>query len=469
MNFNGKAMIPLFRDIVGKDRIFSEPEELICYGYDATPIAFHAPDIVIKPKNSDQIYEIMKVVNAYKIPIVPRGTGSGLSGGSIPIKGGIVLPTTDMNKILDIDRENLTILVEPGVITSEINDTVSSLGLFYPPDPASMKTCTIGGNVAENSGGLRCLKYGVTGDYVLGLDMISGAGKRLRYGTGCMKDVAGYNMTKLMVGSEGTLGIFTKILLKLVPLPETKNTAVAFFADMVDAAKTVADIIAAKILPTTLEFLDSTTIRCVEDFAKIGLPLDQEAMLLIETDGYEDICKKEMREIINICRNNKATAVEEAKSDKDAERLTAARRMALSALARVKPTTILEDITVPRNKLPEMVKYIQITANKYKLNIATFGHAGDGNLHPTCLTNDQDKDELKRVDAAYEEIFKKAVSIGGTITGEHGTGIVKSKYLSLLATKNEIEIMKKIKSIFDPNMILNPGKIFYYENSKDSQ
>ena len=386
-----------------------------------------------------------------------------MSGGSVPVDGGIVLLTTGMNRILDVDADDLSVTVEPGVITADLHAAVEAKGLFYPPDPGSMKISTIGGNVAENSGGLRAMKYGITGDYVLALDTYFVDGSNVRYGTKCMKDVAGYNLTKFLVGTEGTIGIFTKITLKLVPKPQAKKTILALYDDILAAGRTVSAIVSRKIIPSTLELMDDVTIACVEEYAKIGLPRDAAALLLIETDGHPEVVKEESAKIEEACRENGARTVRVAKDAAESAELFTARRMALAALARVKPTTILEDITVPRPAIPEMMAAIREAAKKYSLRMGTFGHAGDGNLHPTCLTDERDKEEIHRVEAAYDEIFRKAIALGGTISGEHGTGMAKSKYLPMMVGPKAVEVMARIKGVFDPQGRLNPGKIFRKE------
>jgi glycolate oxidase len=365
-----------------------------------------------------------------------------------------------MNRVIEIDAHDMSATVEPGVITANLHALVEAEGLFYPPDPGSMKVSTIGGNVAENAGGLRGLKYGVTGDYILSLDTYFIDGSKVRYGTKCLKDVAGYNLTKFLIGTEGTIGVFSRMVLKLIPKPQTKTTILALYDNIVDAARTVSAIISRKVIPSTLELMDSVTINCVEDHVHIGLPRDVEALLLIETDGHPEVVREETEIIREACAANRVRSLRIAENARESEELFTARRNALSSLARVKPTTILEDITVPRPAIPEMMVTIRETAKHYGITIGTFGHAGDGNLHPTCLTDERDKDELHRVEQAYEVIFEKAIALGGTISGEHGTGISKAKYLPKMVGPKAVEIMKRIKHAFDPENRLNPGKIF---------
>jgi glycolate oxidase len=446
--------------IVGKENIFTSPEDKITYAYDGTPLLDHLPDAIVRPGSKEIVRDIVRLANTEKFSIVPRGNGTGLSGGSVPVERCIILDMSQWNRILEIDKENLTAWVEPGVITSQLHQAVENIGLFYPPDPGSMHICTIGGNVAENSGGLRGLKYGVTKNYVMGLEVVLPNGEIILCGGKTVKDVAGYNLKDFFIGSEGTLGIFTKILLKLIPKPETSKTMLAYFNTTIDAGKTVSAIIAQKIIPATVEFLDKTTIRCVEDFAKIGLPIDIEALLLLETDGHPAVVEQEAKKIEECCRQNNALEVIIAKNSDDAMKLKTARRSAFSALARSRPTTILEDITVPRSEIAVMLEKIEQISKKHNVLIGTFGHAGDGNLHPTCLTDERNMEEIHRAEMAYTEIFEVAVSLGGTITGEHGIGLAKKKFLHLVTGYTAIETMRTIKKAMDPNNILNPGKIF---------
>ncbi len=447
-------------DIVGANNLLTTPEQRIAYSYDATATLARQPEAVVFAQSAAQISAILQLANTDHFNVVPRGSGTNLSGGSVPCDNAVVLVTVKMDKVLEIDPRNLTALVEPGVLTSRIDEAAARHGLFYPPDPGSMKISTIGGNVAENSGGLRGLKYGVTRDYVLGLEVVLPSGELLRCGTKCVKDVAGYSLKDLFIGSEGTLGIVTQVLLKLVPRPAARQTMLATFDTMTDAAETVSAIIAGKIIPCTLEFLDRTTIRCVEDFAHIGLPLDAEAVLLMETDGHPVVVEEEAAKMMDCARAHRARDVRAARDAAEADRLTTARRSAFSALARVSPTTILEDATVPRSELATMIAFIQQTAQKHRLTIGTFGHFGDGNLHPTFLCDERNKEEIERVHTAFREIFEKAITLGGTITGEHGIGLAKKDFLPKFAGRTAVDLMRTLKHTLDPNNILNPGKIF---------
>ncbi|AGX03588.1 MULTISPECIES: glycolate oxidase subunit GlcD [Bacillus] len=452
--------------IAGIDQYDDSNAVRLVYSYDATPNFQSLPDAVISPRNTGEVSEIVKVCSEYSIPIVPRGSGTNLCAGTCPTEGGLVILFKHMNRILDLDEENLAITVQPGLVTLDLIREAEAKGLFYPPDPSSMKISTIGGNINENSGGLRGLKYGVTRDYVMGLEVVLANGDVIRTGGKLAKDVAGYDFTRLFTGSEGTLGIITEATLKLIPMPETKKTMLALYQDLEAAAKTVSKIIANKIIPATLEFLDQPTLEVVEEFAQIGLPTDVKAVLLIEQDGPREVVERDMAKMENICREESAVSVQVAKTASEAEALTAARRAALSALARLKPTTILEDATVPRSEIANMVRSINEIASKYDLKICTFGHAGDGNLHPTCPTDARNKEEMERVENAFAEIFAKAIELGGTITGEHGVGVMKAPYLELKLGSEGIAAMQAVKAALDPKNIMNPGKIFAKDSRK---
>ncbi|PQP87125.1 FAD-binding oxidoreductase [Paenibacillus sp. AR247] len=452
--------------ILGSSYVKDDPQSLVTHSYDGTPMLQSLPDAVVYPENTSQVSEVMKVLSRHKIPVVGRGSGTNLCGGTVPVQGGVVMVMHRMNRILEIDMENLTAIVQPGLNTKQFITHVEELGLFYPPDPSSMSISTLGGNIAECSGGLRGLKYGTTKDYVIGLEAVLASGDIIRTGGKLMKDVAGYDLTKLLVGSEGTLAIITEATLKLIPPPKYKKTMLAMYKDLYGAARTVSKIIENRIIPATLEILDRSTIRVVDDYAKLGLPLDMEAILLIEQDGDMETVERDIALITDICRSEQADQVSIAASAEEAERLLTARRSAFTALARLKPTTILEDATVPRSKIADMVLEINRIAKKYDVQICTFGHAGDGNLHPTATTDARNQEEIHRVDEAFEEIFEAAIRLGGTITGEHGVGLVKSPFLEWKVGAAGMEVMKAIKQSFDPHNLLNPGKMFAKETRK---
>jgi glycolate oxidase len=418
------------------------------------------PGAVVLPQSAEQIAGLVALANESGTPLVTRGSGTGLSGGSVPLEHAVVLSTLRLNQILEIDEENLTATVEPGVITANLHQAVEAKGLFYPPDPGSMKVCTLGGNVAENAGGLRGLKYGVTRDYVMGLEVVLPSGEVMWTGGKCPKDVAGYDLRQILVGSEGTLGIFTKILVKLVPKPQAKKTLLAVFPTMESAAATVAAIISEKIIPATLEFLDQTTVECVESFAGIGLPVDAGAVLLMESDGHPAQAAEQAETMARLARAQGARQVQVAADEVEAVKLASARRMAFPALARMRPTTVLEDVSVPRSRLVEMVTRVREIAKKQNLLIGTFGHAGDGNLHPTILMDERDADEVRRMHLAFEEIVETALELGGTLTGEHGVGLLKRDFLEKYFPTAAVDMMRKFRASMDPNGILNPGKMF---------
>ena len=446
--------------LLGKENVLIEREDLFPYSFDATATLRQMARVVVFPRTAAEVSGILKLAQRHNVPVVARGSGTGLSGGSVPTPGSIVLCLVKMDRLGEVDARNFTVRAQPGVLTQAIYDAADAAGLFYPPDPGSMKVSTIGGNVAENSGGLRGLKYGVTRDYVMGLEVVMADGEICTLGNKCVKDVAGYSLKDLFIGSEGTLGIVTEVLLRLLPRPPARQTLLATFSRMDAAAETVSAIIAAKIVPCTLEFLDSKVIRCVEDYAHVGLPLDAEALLLIEADGHPAAVADEAARILEICTQNGATSVRLAADAAEAASLAKARRSAFSALARVKPTTILEDATVPRTELATMIRFIQETAAKHRLDIATFGHFGDGNLHPTFLTNERDPDEMHRVELAMAEIFTRAIALGGTITGEHGVGLAKKAFLREQVGDASYALLKRVKRALDPENLLNPGKIF---------
>jgi glycolate dehydrogenase FAD-linked subunit len=455
-----KSTLDKIKSIVGGDNFLDSIEDKLVYSYDGTPLISHKPEAIILPSSVDEISQVFKLANEEEFSIVPRGSGTGLSGGSVPTENSIVMLLNKWDNIEEIDAENLTAWVQPGVVTSKLHNAVEAKGLFYPPDPGSQNICTIGGNVAENAGGLRGLKYGVTKNYVMGIEMVLPNGDVIVNGGKNVKDVAGYNIRDLIVGSEGTLGVFTKILVKLIPKPQTSKTLLAYFDKITDAAETVSEIIANHIIPCTVEFLDNTTINCVEDYTKIGLPRNAGAILLLEVDGHQSVVEEEAIKVEAICKKNNAQQVKVAANESEALKLKEARRTAFSALARVKPTTILEDATVPRSNLAILVEKIDSIAKKHNLQMGNFGHAGDGNLHPTCLTDERDTEEIKRVEKAFHEIYEETIKLGGTVTGEHGVGLAKKDFLAQMIDVPAMDMMKKIKLAIDPNNVLNPGKIF---------
>lgn len=448
------------KNLVGEKNFLDSIEDRMVYSYDGTPLLSQMPEAILRPGSTEEISRILKVANEENFGVVPRGSGTGLSGGSIPVKESVVLLFNHWDEIIEIDSDNLTAWVQPGVVTARLHEEVENIGLFYPPDPSSQNICTIGGNIAENAGGLRGLKYGVTKNYVMGIEMVLPTGEVIVNGGKNVKDVAGYNLRDLVVGSEGTLAVFTKILVKLVPKPETSKTLLAFFDKITDAAETVSEIIANHIIPCTVEFLDKTTIQAVESYAHLGLPQDISALLLLEVDGYKEVVQRDAQKIEAICKRKGAKNVQVASNEEEALKLKEARRSAFASLARIRPTTILEDATVPRSNLAILVEKIDVIAKKYNLQIGNFGHAGDGNMHPTCLTDERDRKEIAKVEKAFNEIYDETLKLGGTITGEHGVGLAKKGFLEKMIEVPALEAMRKIKEAWDPNLVLNPGKIF---------
>ena len=452
-------LIAEMKKIVGEENVLHSKEALYAYSYDATPRHIYMPDVVVSPGNVQEVSAIMKFANEHKIPVYPRGSGTNLSAGTAPLKGGIVLLMLRFNKILDLDLENLIAEVEVGVVVQDINDYVAPHGLIYPPDPGTVKTASLGGTICENSGGLRGLKYGITKNYVQGLEVVLANGDIIHTGGKNVKDVSGYDMTKLFTGSEGTLGIVTKAYLKLVPKPEAQASMIAVFNTLEDAGNAVSDIIAAKIIPATMEILDNSSIRTVEDFMHVGLPTEAAAILLLEVDGHPVIVADEKEKVLEVLKKNNAAEVTLAKSPEHKEQLWTARRMALPCLAKLRPTTFVEDATVPRSKLTQFLKIVTKAAKDFNVTIGTFGHAGDGNMHPTIVCDLRDKEEMERVHKAMDVIFRGAVELGGTLSGEHGIGLGKLPWMELQHGKEGMNAMKAIKRALDPNLILNPGKL----------
>lgn len=454
-----KEILKAFKQAVGADNVFSDPADLHTYSYDAAVLEPVQPGLALRPTNTEALSQVVRLCNENRLPLTVRGAGTNLSGGTVPSSSGVVVLTNALNQILEINEADMYAVVQPGVITAKLAAAVEARGLFYPPDPGSQAVSTLGGNVAENAGGLRGLKYGVTRDYVMGLQFFDVNGEPVTTGSRTVKCATGYNLTGLMVGSEGTLGVFNKITLKLIPLPAHQKAMVAVFDQMQEASETVAAIIADHIVPATLEFMDNFTIRAVEDYSKVGLPVDAAALLLIEVDGHPAQVEEDARKVESLCRKLGATSIQVAADAAERDNVWEARRSALSALAKLKPTLVLEDATVPRSKIPDMVRALQDISRQYGIEIGTFGHAGDGNLHPTILTDRRNKQEWEKVEAAIADIFDRALELGGTLSGEHGTGIAKSCFLEKETSPATIIYSKRVKSALDPNNILNPGKI----------
>ena len=445
--------------IVGAENILTEKQDLLCYSYDATQMEF-LPDAVVHPANADETSAVLKLANRCGFPVFPRGAGSGFTGGSLPKAGGVVLVTTRMNRILRIDTENLIAEVEPGVVTEQFQLAVEKRGLFYPPDPASLKFSTLGGNVAENAGGPRCVKYGVTRDFVMGLEVVLPTGEVIRTGGETYKAVVGYDMTRLLCGSEGTLGVITKIIFKLLPLPEAKKTMLTIFDSIDGAAKAVSAIIGAKIIPTTLEFMDYATLQCVEKRFSLGIPPEGRAVLLIEVDGDRDLIEKQAARIHELIKPLGLVQFRAAKDNAESEALWKVRRLVSPSLRDVNPDKYNEDIVVPRSKVPDVIRTIEKIQQKYDIPIVNFGHAGDGNIHVNILIDKQIAGQEEKAEGAIREVFQAALDLNGTMSGEHGVGLSKAPYIELELSPDQIGAMKALKHALDPNNILNPGKMF---------
>ncbi len=455
-----KALVKELKTLLGNENVMDSEVDRISYSYDSAVLKSVVPELVVRPVNSKTLGKVVTLCNENRIPMTVRGSGTNLSGGTIPSSThGMVVLTNGLNKILEINENDLYAVVQPGVVTAKFAAAVAAKGLFYPPDPGSMAVSTLGGNVAENAGGLRGLKYGVTKDYVMGVDFWDVNGRLIKSGSRTVKCVTGYNLSGLMIASEGTLGVFDQIILKLVPPPVASKAMLAVFDDMAKASETVSAIISEKIVPCTLEFLDNFTIRTVEDYSKAGLPTDAEALLLIEVDGHPAQVEEEAQKVMALCTKLGASTVTAAKNAQEKAAIWQARRDALPALARLRPTTVLEDATVPRSQIPAMIDAIRSIAKKHDLTIGIFGHAGDGNLHPTILCDKRDKEEFKKVEQAVDEIFEHALALQGTLSGEHGIGIAKSKFMKHEVSRTTIDFCRHLKTSLDPNGILNPGKI----------
>jgi len=456
----GENILSELRTIVGDEHLMTSPEALVCYSYDST---FHEslPDAVANPSSTEKVSEILQVCNREQIPVIPRGMASGLTAATVPVDGGLVLNLVRLNHILEIDRANMVATVEAGVITADFQMEVEKLGLFYPPDPSSIRHSTIGGNVACNAGGPHCLKYGVTSDYVQGLKVVLADGRILWTGGKPIKNATGYNLSQLFVGSEGTLGVFTEVMVKLIARPRYVRTATAVFDDLDVASQAVTALLSSGLVPATMEMMDNTTINTIEDYLQMGLPRQAEAILIIEADGNdEEAVMREIESIAGICHEQGAIGIQVACDEAERAELWRARRSVSGSLARERPNKLGEDISVPRSAIPETIHRIKAISEKHDLPIVVFGHAGDGNLHPNILFDKNDPDEWTRMQAAVADIFALAIDVGGTLSGEHGIGTLKKPYLESAVGPVAIDVMRAVRRALDPNGILNPGKIF---------
>ncbi len=446
--------------IVGEAHVRTSDEDLLAYGFDGTWYE-HRPLAVVLPATTAEVSAVHRLAHRERLAITPRALGSGLSGGAVPLSGSLVLSIVRMNAILEIDTINHVAVVQPGVINADLQAAADAQGLFYPPDPSSLKQSALGGNVAENAGGARCLKYGVTSDYVQALEVVLPSGDVFRTGGKMVKNVTGYDLRALFTGSEGTLGTITEITLRLLPKPRYSRTALATFARIDDAARTVTSIMASGLIPTSIELLDNLTMRCVEEYCAIGLPLDADAVLLFGVDGnHEAALDDDLASVEELARQGGASSIRLARSQTESDQLWAARRAVAPALLRKKPHKLGEDISVPRSAIPEMIAKIREISERNALLIPVFGHAGDGNLHPNILCDRSDTEEMKRVREAAREIFEAAVALGGTLSGEHGIGLLKKQFMEMGVGSEALRVMRAIKSALDPLGIMNPGKIF---------
>ena len=447
------------KDIVGAANVSNSSTDRITHSFDATQQQF-LPEVVVHADTSEQVRRIVSLANAEKIPILPRGAGSGFTGGSLPIKGGIVLVLTRMNRILEIDTDNLIAVVEPGVITGRLQREVERLGLFYPPDPASKDFCTLGGNVAECAGGPRCVKYGVTRDYVLGLTVVTPTGEIIHTGGRTMKNVVGYDLTRLFVGSEGTLGIVTEIILRLLPKPEARKTMLVAFETIDGAAQAVSAIIRGKIIPTTLEFMDESAIDCVRQATPLDLPPACRAVLIIEVDGDQEVLDGQVRRILAIIQPLGVLETRVAATNAESEAIWQVRRSISPSLRRLNPDKFNEDIVVPRSKVPDMIRALEAISIRYGVPIINFGHAGDGNIHVNVMVDLKESGMEEKVQQALNDLFRTTVALGGSVSGEHGIGTAKAPYIGMELDRATLTTMQTIKKALDPNNIMNPGKIF---------
>lgn len=454
-----KKIIKELKRSLGENKVFTQKEYLITYSYDATGMEF-LPQLVVFPQSEEDIRQLLKIAYRHKVPITPRGAGVGYSGGSLPLQGGIAVVFTRMNRVLSIDTENFQAVVEPGVVTHHLQQEVEKKGLFYPPDPASLKTSTIGGNVAENAGGLRCYKYGVTGNYVLGLEAFMVNGEKIRTGSHVIKNVAGYDVKSLLIGSEGTLALIAKIILKLIPLPQYRISFRLDFSSLRKSAEFIHKIINTNIHPSVIEFIDRGSLSAVYQY--LGLTLDDHlgATVIIEIDGSRMDVEERKNKFLEIVDSADIFHYKTAETPAEQEELWSIRRNISPALTKLKPKKINEDIVVPVSKIPDAVEYINQLADEYELLIPLFGHFGDGNIHTNVMVNPEDKEAMARVDVVLDKIFRYVVSLHGSISGEHGIGISKKPFMKYQFSDIEMEVFKNIKRAFDPEGLLNPGKIF---------
>ena len=459
-NFDDNIISALTK-IAGKENIITDSEGVYAYSFDCAHIPFNKkyPRIVVFPENTAQVSDILKIANKYRIPVIARGAGSNHAGGCAPVKGGIILHFSKMNKILEINNQDLTCKVQPGVVVSDLQRAVKAIGLFFPPDPSNLAVSTIGGGIALSSGGPRAFKYGTFKDYVLDLEVVLADGSIINTGSQTVKNVTGYNLTQLMVGSEGTLGIVTEATLRLIPAPETSNVMLAYFNSIENAVDAVSGIINNHLTPSVIDLIDKKTVQTIENFCPNGLLCDKEAVLLIEVDGDKASVSAQENKIMQICQEYGVQEIELAKDEQHKQKIWTARRSAFGACAQLAPNVITEDVVVPRSKIAELSRGILEISRKYSLITMVMGHIGDGNIHPNFALDLRDITQKNNFEKAKEELFKLSVSLGGTLSGEHGIGCQKANFLPLVLDKTTLNLMIQIKKVFDPNYILNPEKM----------
>ncbi len=455
-----KNILGKLREIAGAKGLLTDPVDLTAYSFDGTTSWQSLPEAVVFPTTAEQVSLILKLANEQGIPVTPRGAGSNLSGGSVPIAGGIVLCTARMNRILGIDADNFTVTVEVGVVLNDLNRELTLQNLFFPPDPQSFLTATIGGMVSENAGGPYAVKYGVFKHYVLGMTIVLPIGAIITLGGSTVKNVTGYDLPQILCGSEGTLAVITQVTLRLLPLPPARQTVLAVFNEVVTAGQAVHRVLAGGILPAKIELMDNWVIRRIEEATPLGLPLEAKAILLFELDGIREAVDRETEGVINLCKQEGVMEVRPARNAGEAANFWTARRAGFSAIFGHSPTVLAEDVTVPRNRIPELISRVQKIAASYDLTIVIIGHAGDGNLHPSVLTDKSKPEHYSRAERAVRDIFSAALEMGGSISGEHGIGLEKKLFLKQAMSPEAINLLRGIKKVFDPRGILNPGKIW---------
>jgi glycolate oxidase len=449
------------RGSVGAEHVRTDAESLAAYGVDALKRG-HPADVVVFPDGADEVSAILKLCAAERVPVVPRGGGTGYTGGAVPVRGGVVLSLERMNRILEIDEQNLVAVVEPNAITGAIQEAVERVGLFYPPDPASLKTSVIGGNVAECAGGPRAFKYGTTKQYVLGLQAVLPNGDIIRTGGKVVKNVVGYDLTHLLVGSEGTLAVITRIILRLVPKPPVQSTLRATFATIEDATRAVDNVIKARVIPAAVELIDGDSLEAVAKYLDVRslAPAGTAALLLLEVDGLAEAVGEEAARCEQACRAAGATEILRARDEAERQEVWRVRRELSPALKTITPIKFNHDVVVPKGRIPQLFEFVERLKRDYRLRIPCFGHAGDGNIHVNIMVTPGDADEMRRAHEAEQVLFEGVVALEGSISGEHGIGFAKAKYLPIELDPQTIEIMRAIKRAFDPDGLLNPGKIF---------